>query len=70
MDGIKSGDITVRDIFRNDDGKLPIKGAGYYKEYVHPTPGIEGAWKQRIVIGKNGETYYTPDHYTNFIKLK
>jgi len=44
--------------------------AGYYTEYVHPTPGISGPGPQRIVVGKQGETYYTNDHYKTFIKIK
>jgi Barstar (barnase inhibitor) len=27
---------------------------GYYKEYVHPTPGVRGAGTQRIVTGAGG----------------
>jgi len=55
-----------------DTGKtgLPPKPAGYYTEYVHPTPGISGPGPQRIVVGKQGETYYTNDHYKTFIKIK
>jgi hypothetical protein len=50
--------------------ELPVNPQGYYKEYVHPTPGISGPGPQRIIIGKGGEIYYTPDHYTTFIKIK
>ena len=44
----------------------------YYREYVHPTVGLSDGdpGLQRIVIGKGGETYYAPNHYDNFIKLK
>nr|EKW6799036.1 hypothetical protein [Pseudomonas aeruginosa] len=31
---------------------LPVKPAGYYTEYVHPTPGVTGPGAQRIVVGK------------------
>ena len=50
--------------------ELPVKPAGYYKEYVHPTPGVTGPGPQRIVTGQGGEIYYTPDHYLTFIKVK
>ncbi|UFI47588.1 ribonuclease domain-containing protein [Pseudomonas savastanoi] len=43
--------------------------AGYYTEYVHPTPGIVGPGPQRIVVGKGGEMYYTADHYKTFMML-
>ena len=42
----------------------------YYREYVVPTPGINGAGPQRIVVGRFGEWYYTPDHYKTFINFK
>ncbi|WP_345150407.1 ribonuclease domain-containing protein, partial [Gluconacetobacter asukensis] len=56
--------------FNNNEGRLPQEPAGYYKEYVVPTPGIKGVGPQRIVTGQNGETYYTPDHYKTFIFVK
>lgn len=49
---------------------LPVEPIGYYTEYVVPTPGIEGPGPQRIVMGKSGEIYYTPDHYQSFISVK
>lgn len=55
--------------YRNDNGALPAQPPGYYTEYVHPTPGISGAGPQRIVTGKGGEIYYTPDHYDTFIPI-
>ncbi|MFE4111437.1 VENN motif pre-toxin domain-containing protein, partial [Kosakonia sp. YIM B13611] len=57
-------------IYKNKSGSLPEKPAGYYTEYVHPTPGIDGPGPQRIVVGKEGEMYYTPDHYETFILIK
>ena len=57
-------------IFFNNKNQLPMHEDGYYMEYVIRTPGIEKVGPQRLVIGKNGETYYTPDHYLNFIKIK
>ncbi len=56
--------------FRNLEGRLPKKPAGYYKEYVHPTPGISGPGPQRVVIGEQGEAYYTHDHYRTFRKVR
>lgn len=56
--------------FANREGRLPGKPAGYYKEYVHPTPGLAGPGPQRIVVGAEGEAYYTPDHYRTFKKLR
>lgn len=56
-------------VFRNFEKILPQKPSGYYREYVVPTKGIHGAGPQRLVIGKEGEIYYTPDHYETFIRV-
>lgn len=57
-------------IFRNDKNLLPEKAEGYYHEYVHPSQGVDGPGAQRIVTGKEGEIYYTPDHYKSFKKIE
>ena len=56
-------------VFQNREGRLPSKPPGYYHEYVHPTPGLAGPGPQRIVRGRSGEIYYTPDHYRSFQRL-
>jgi ribonuclease T1 len=55
--------------FQNRERRLPRQAAGYYKEHVHPTPGLRGPGPQRIVTGERGEIYYTPDHYRTFEQL-
>jgi filamentous hemagglutinin len=55
--------------FQNRERRLPKEPPGYYKEYVHATPGLAGPRPQRIVVGEQGETYYTPDHYETFRRL-
>ena len=45
---------------RDGQPLLPIKPAGYYTEYLC-TPGEET--DHRLVIGENGEVYYTSGHY-------
>ncbi len=56
-------------VFENRERRLPKKTAGYYREYVHPTAGQDGPGPQRIIKGKNAETYYTHDHYRTFQRL-
>ena len=56
-------------VFRNDKNLLPKMGRGYYREYVHPTQSISEVGVQRIIVGKGGEWYYTPDHYKTFFPL-
>ena len=52
--------------FGNRERRLPNQPRGYYKEYVHPTVGVRGPGPQRLVIGKGGDVWYTPDHYESF----
>jgi ribonuclease T1 len=56
--------------FQNREGRLPKKPAGYYREWVHPTPKLPGPGPQRVVTGENGEAYYTADHYKSFKKIR
>ncbi len=56
--------------FGNRERRLPQKPQGYYTEYVHPTKGINGPGPQRVIFGKSGDIWYTPDHYETFKKIK
>jgi filamentous hemagglutinin len=75
LDRIKSGELLDEfrndgSVFKNISGRLPANPSNYYREYVHPTPGIAGRpGPQRIIIGRGGEMYYTPKHYDFFIPL-
>src|SRR3989344_5364056 len=41
----------------------------YYMAYDINVPGTTNRGTQRFVIGKNGERYYTKDHYKSFNKV-
>ena len=56
--------------FQNRERKLPAKPQGYYKEYVHPTPGIGGPGPQRVIVGEKGDVWYTADHYKTFQRIR
>jgi len=68
--GIKYPHKNDGSVFKNREGLLPKREVGYYREYVHPTPGINGPGLQRIVTVRNGEIYYTPNHYESFIIIR
>nr|WP_176453609.1 MULTISPECIES: ribonuclease domain-containing protein [Enterobacteriaceae] len=54
-------------VFKNKEGRLP---EGSYKEYTVDTPGARNRGARRIVIDEEtGRTYYTDDHYQNFIQI-
>jgi guanyl-specific ribonuclease Sa len=46
--------------------------SGYYTEYTVPFNGATEKLRglERIVVGQDGEIYYTPDHYNNFVRIK
>jgi len=56
--------------FENREGRLPRKDAGYYTEWIHPTAKLDGPGPQRVVTGRDGDVYYTADHYRTFKQLK
>lgn len=56
-------------VFRNAGRQLPNRPSGYYREYVVPTPGVRGPGPQRLVLGREGEIYYTADHYETFLRI-
>lgn len=55
--------------FGNRERRLPQQPNGYYREYTVPTPGAKNRGARRVVKGRNGETWYTRDHYKTFIRL-
>ena len=67
--GIKYPHKNDGSIFKNAQKLLPSKPAGYYTEYVVPTPGVSHAGLQRIIKGSGGEMYFSPDHYSTFIPI-
>ncbi|MCG6873792.1 MAG: hypothetical protein LJE97_01750 [Betaproteobacteria bacterium] len=56
--------------FGNREKRLPLKARGYYREYTVPTPGARDRAARRIVAGRDGEYYYTDDHYNSFRRIR
>ncbi|MDI9885741.1 ribonuclease domain-containing protein [Streptomyces sp. HNM0645] len=52
--------------FGNFEGILPERERGHYREYTVPTPGERDRGARRIVTCREGEVYYTDDHYETF----
>ena len=55
--------------FQNRERLLPRQERGYYREYTVRTPGARDRGARRIVAGRNGEYYYTDDHYRSFKRI-
>jgi ribonuclease T1 len=56
-------------IFGNFERALPIHERGYYREYTVRTPGVKSRGARRVISGRNGELYYTDDHYRTFRRI-
>lgn len=56
-------------VFGNREGQLPRRSRGYYREYTVKTPAARDRGARRIVAGKDGELYYTDDHYRSFRRV-
>lgn len=56
-------------VFQNREGRLPKRPRGYYREFVVRTPGLGSVGPQRLVVGRDGDAWYTPDHYRSFQRL-
>ena len=56
-------------VFGNFEKRLPLRERGYYREYTVRTPGVKHRGARRIVNGRNGERYYTDDHYQSFKRI-
>lgn len=57
-------------VFGNRERLLPGKPRGYYREYTVTTPGRRDRGARRIVAGREGERYYTDDHYRSFRRVR
>jgi ribonuclease T1 len=55
--------------FQNREGILPRQERGYYREYTVKTPGSNDRGARRIIGGRDGDRYYTDDHYDSFRQI-
>ncbi len=53
-------------VYSNIEKILPKQTSGYYHEYTVVTPGSKDRGARRIITGKQGERFYTADHYKSF----
>lgn len=57
-------------VFGNFERALPKQPRGYYHEYTVKTPGARNRGARRIIGGRDGEYYYTDDHYQTFKRIR
>ena len=56
--------------FGNYEKLLPSRPRGHYREYTVPTPGARNRGARRIIAGREGECYYTANHYRSFSRIR
>jgi len=56
-------------VFHNNEHLLPSEPDGYYHEYTVPTPGSQTRGARRMITGRDGQYYYTGDHYETFVAV-
>lgn len=56
--------------FQNRERILPSQPRGYYAEYTVRTPGERDRGARRLVVGDDGDVYYTDDHYDSFRQVE
>lgn len=56
--------------FGNYEKRLPLRQRGYYHEYTVRTPGSHDRGARRIIAGREGEYFYSDDHYRSFLRIR
>lgn len=56
-------------VFGNRERLLPQRPRGHYREYAVRTPGARDRGARRVITGRDGERYYTADHYRSFKRI-
>ncbi len=56
-------------IFGNFEKRLPSQPRGYYREYTVKSPWRRDRGPRRIIAGRQGEYFYTEDHYRSFRRI-
>jgi guanyl-specific ribonuclease Sa len=59
-----------RGVFENAERRLPVQAPGYYRETDVWPRGSGGRGGERLVFGRQGEVYYTGDHYRTFARVR
>jgi guanyl-specific ribonuclease Sa len=59
-----------RGVFENAEGRLPRRPPGYYTESDVWPRGAGGRGPERLVFGREGEVFYSADHYRTFARVR
>ncbi len=61
---------SQRAVFQNLERRLPAKPPGYYRESDVWPRGSGSRGAERLVFGREGQVYYSKDHYRSFVRLR
>ena len=59
-----------RGVFENLERRLPVHPSGYYRESDVWPARAAGRGGERLIFGRDGEVYYSSDHYRTFVRLR
>lgn len=59
-----------REIYENHGSRLPVQPRGFWRAFTVVTPSERDRGPRRLVVGKNGEVWFTRDHYKSFVRLR
>ena len=59
-----------RGVFEHAERRLPVHPSGYYHESDVWPPRAAGRGADRLIFGRDGEVYYSADHYRTFVRLR
>jgi guanyl-specific ribonuclease Sa len=60
----------ARGVFQNAEGRLPARPSGYYEESDLWPKGKGRRGPERLILGREGEVWFSPDHYRTFDRLR
>ncbi len=71
-DGVAQGGRRggSRGTFQNAEGRLPRRAPGYYVESDVWPRGPTGRGALRLIVGRQGEVFFSSDHYRSFVRLR
>lgn len=59
-----------RGVFENAERRLPARASGYYHESDVWPARAAGRGAERLIFGREGEVYYSSNHYRTFVRLR
>lgn len=59
-----------REIYENHGSRLPDHPRGFWRAFTVITPSERDRGPRRLVVGRDGQVWFTRDHYKTFVRLQ